>query len=359
MERKRERQTLLLAILASVLLHFAVAISLASFGDKLQPSLPDDEEKPSELTLVDLASAPPVVNKNAQFIDTPENRQTKEEPKEKTFESNANSIGASELPALGDAPVPTQDGKDRPNLDLENQEHALALQGSQPQPEARQSLTPPPLTPTPTPAPSASATTTPQPTTTPTPPPTATPTPELEPTRSPEPDQLAMLRATPPPPSAPAEETMTPQIAIPPPSARPTPSLPRQPSSTYRREQSKTRLQGNISNRGIASVNALGTPLGRYQKLVGDAIGSRWYGLVDQNRDRVNIGTVHVEFVVDRSGHITKLRILENSADESFSNLCLESVQDARLPPIPDELAATLPSDGLPADMRFTIYPNQ
>ena len=349
MERKRERRTLLLAIVASILLHFAVAISLASFGDKLQPSLPDDEEKPSELTLVDLAPAPPVVNKNAPFIDTPENRQTKEEPKEKTFESNANSIGASELPALGNAPLPTQEGKDRPDLDLENQQHALALQGSQPRPQAQTTLTPPP--PSATPTPSASATTTPQP--------TSTPTPPVEPSRSPEPDQLAMLRATPPPPSAPAEETPPPPAAIPPPTARLTPPLPQQPSSSYRREQSKTLLQGNISNRGMASVNALGTPLGRYQKIVGDAIGSRWYGLVDQNRDRVNIGTVHVEFVVDRSGHITKLRILENSADESFSNLCLQSVQDARLPPIPDDLGATLPSDGLPADMRFTIYPNR
>ena len=349
MERKRERRTLLLAIVASILLHFAVAISLASFGDKLQPSLPDDEEKPSELTLVDLAPAPPVVNKNAQFVDTPENRQAKEEPKEKTFESNANSIGASELPALGNAPLPTQEGKDRPDLDLENQQHALALQGSQPQPQAQTTLTPPP--PTATPSPSASATTTPQPTT--------TPTPQPEASRSPEPDQLAMLRATPPPASAPAEETASPPVAAPPPNTRPTPPLPQQPSSSYRREQSKTLLQGNISNRGMASVNALGTPLGRYQKIVGDAIGSRWYGLVDQNRDRVNIGTVHVEFVVDRSGHITKLRILENSADESFSNLCLQSVQDARLPPIPDDLGATLPSDGLPADMRFTIYPNR
>ena len=351
MERKRERRTLLLAIVASILLHFAVAISLASFGDKLQPSLPDDEEKPAELTLVDLAPAPPVVNKNAPFIETPENRQTKEEPKEKTFESNANSIGASELPALGNAPLPTQEGKDRPDLDLENQQHALALQGSQPQPQpqAQTTLTPPP--PTATPSPSASATTTPQPTT--------TPTPQPEASRSPEPDQLAMLRATPPPASAPAEETASPPVAAPPPHARPTPPLPQQPSSSYRREQSKTLLQGNISNRGMAPVNALGTPLGRYQKIVGDAIGSRWYGLVDQNRDRVNIGTVHVEFVVDRSGHITKLRILENSADESFSNLCLQSVQDARLPPIPDDLGATLPSDGLPADMRFTIYPNR
>src|SRR5205814_5143813 len=77
MERKRERRTLLLAIVASILLHFAVAISLASFGDKLQPSLPQDEEKPSELTLVDLPPTPPVVNKNAPFIDTPDRKSTR------------------------------------------------------------------------------------------------------------------------------------------------------------------------------------------------------------------------------------------------------------------------------------------
>ncbi len=349
MERKRERRTLLLAILASVLLHFAVAISLASFGDKLQPSLPDDEEKPSELTLVDLAPAPPAVNKNAQFIDTPENRQTKEEPKEKTFESNANSIGASELPALGNAPVPTQEGKDRPELDLENQQHALALQGSQPQPQAQTTLTPPP--PTATPTPSASATTTPQPTT--------TPTPQVEPSRSPEPDQLAMLRATPPPPRAPTEETTSPPAATPPRSARPTPSLPQQPSSAYRREQSRTRSQGNISNRGISSLNALGTPLGRYEKMVYDAIGSRWYSLVDQNRDRVNIGVVRVGFYVDRTGHITKLNMLENTSDESFSNLCLQSVQDVKVPPMPDDVAATLPAEGLIEELTFTTYPNR
>src|SRR5437763_5547654 len=233
MERKRERRTLLLAILASILLHFAVAISLASFGDKLQPSLPQDEEKPSELTLVDLPPTPPVVNKNAPFIDTPENRQTKEEPKEKTFESNANSIGATELPALGNAPVPTQDGKDRPDLDLENQQHALALQGSQPQPQAQTTVTPPP--PTASPSPSASATTTPQPTT--------TPTPQPEASHSPEPDQFPMLRATPPPPTPPTDERTSPPAITPPPDVRPTPPWPQQPASSYRREQSRTRLQ--------------------------------------------------------------------------------------------------------------------
>ena len=35
-------------------------------------------------------------------------------------------------------------------------------------------------------------------------------------------------------------------------------------------------------------MNALGTPLGRYQKIVADSIGSRWYAFVDQKRDLVS-----------------------------------------------------------------------
>jgi TonB family protein len=354
MQRKRERRTIMLAVLASLLLHFAVAISLASFGDKLQPSMPE-EDKPVELTLVDLAPTPtpPIAPKNAPFIDTPEKRESKEEPKEKTFESNANSKAASALPALGDAPVPTQDGKTLPGLDFEAQRHSLAMQGAQPQPQARPSPTSPPPTATPSLAPSATAT--PQPTITPTP--TATPRPTLEPTPTPEPEQLAMLRAT-PPPSIPAPEEATaspsPQTFTPP-AARPTPET---PSSSYRREQIPTRISGNISNRGVSSVNAVGTPLGRYQKIIYDAVGSRWHALVDSNRDRINIGTVHVAFYVDPGGRITKLKILENTSDESFSNLCLQSVQDAKLPPIPQDIAATLPSEGLFWDINFTIFPN-
>lgn len=343
MQRKRERRTLLLAIVASILLHFAVGISIASFGNKLQPSLAE-EEKPSELTLVDLASTPtpaPVVPKNAPFIDTPEKRETKEEPTEKTFESNANSKAASQLPALGDAPVPTQEGKERPNFDLQTNQYSLGSESSEPRPSS-----------TPTPRP------TPAPVPTPTVQPTTTPEPAPLPSVTPNPELLAMFRATPPPAIRAPEEvenSRPPELATPAPSSRPTP--PQAPA--YRREQAQTRMRGNISNRGISSVNALGTPLGRYHKILYDAVGSRWYSLVHQNGDRINIGTVGVTFIVDRGGRITKLRIVENTSDESFSNLCLRSVQDAKLPPIPEDVAATLPSEGLQEEMTFTIYPNQ
>ena len=66
----------------------------------------------------------------------------------------------------------------------------------------------------------------------------------------------------------------------------------RKPQSAYRRQKERTHIAGNITNRGISSVNALGTPLGRYQKIVADSIGSRWYTYVDQKRDLINIGTL-------------------------------------------------------------------
>ena len=126
MQPRSERQKILWAVFLSLLLHLVVGVSIASFGDKLQPSLPEDE-KPVELTIVDVAPmpTPPTGPKNTPFIDTTEQTETKEEPKEKTFESNANSIAASELPALGIAPIPTQEGKELPTMDLKNRQHSL------------------------------------------------------------------------------------------------------------------------------------------------------------------------------------------------------------------------------------------
>ena len=57
MQPRSERQKILWAVFVSLLLHLVVGVSIASFGDKLQPSLPEDE-KPVELTIVDVAPMP-------------------------------------------------------------------------------------------------------------------------------------------------------------------------------------------------------------------------------------------------------------------------------------------------------------
>jgi hypothetical protein len=312
LDRKQELRKVLWAFLAALLIHLVVAFTLAAFGGVFSPAAPV-EEKPMELTIVDLATPAPVVPKNPAFTETDESKQAPA-PKEKTFESNANSIGASQLPATGEAPLPSQEGKERPWVDLETHAYSLPNEGAQPQPSA-----PPQESPNPSPP----AQTTPQP----------TPISES--------DQFAMLTSTPRP-------TVQPSLA-------PTPE---QTKSAYRRQKQQTRIRGNISNRGFSSVNALGTPLGRYEKFIFEAIGSRWYGSVEKQVDLFGIGTARIVFSVDRTGHIRNLRVIENTSNELFVNFCIQSVQEAQLPAMPDDLAATLPDEGLEVELPFTIYAN-
>ena len=348
MQPRSERQKILWAVFLSLLLHLVVGVSIASFGDKLQPSLPEDE-KPVELTIVHVAPmpTPPTGPKNTPFIDTTEQTETKEEPKEKTFESNANSIAASELPALGIAPIPTQEGKELRTMDLKNREHSLDGEGAQAPPVSRPAPAPA-ITPqaTPQPAPTLSPSATPSPT----PQPTATPTP----TPTPNADLLAMFRASPPP----TARTPEPEKEVSSPSPKAAPARVSRPpaSSAYRREQVQERMAGNISKRGVSSVNAVGTPLGRYEKKVYDSIGKRWYALCDANRDRVDIGTVHVQFVVAPNGKINDIKVTSGGTSASFTNLCLQSVQDAKPEPIPEDVRAVLPPEGLPGEVNFTGY---
>jgi len=303
-----DARTVFLALLAAIFLHLAVACLLAALSGVFSPATPFDE-KPVELTFVDLSPAQ-LVSKNPAFIETDESKKSAEAPREKTFESNANSIAASELPASGEAPLPSQMGKDRPFVDLETHPYSLQMNGAQPQPSA---------VPQENPSPSAAPQTRPGPVTAA--------------------EQFAMLTAR----STPAAAS----------------AVAAQPRSAYQPLKERTHISGNITNRGISSVNALGTPLGRYEKILKDAVGSRWYAYVDHKRDLINIGTLRLRFYIDRSGQVKALKIIENSSNEAFANVCLQSVLEAQLPPIPEDVANTLPSEGLEVDgFTFTIYPN-
>src|SRR5206468_11353710 len=129
-DHEYDARTVLWALLAAIAIHLAVAFLLAAFGGVFSPTVPF-EEKPAELTLMDLSPAS-LVPKNSAFIETDESKKAPE-PKDKTFESNANSIGASELVAAGELPLPSQTGKDRPFVNLETQRYSVETKGAQPQ----------------------------------------------------------------------------------------------------------------------------------------------------------------------------------------------------------------------------------
>ena len=305
-ERKKEARKVLWALLAALGIHLLIGYSLAVFGGLLySPFSAIEEDKPVELTFVDLPTPAPM--KNTMFVPNEESKQT-EPPKEKTFESNANSIAASEIPPTGSLPVPSQQGADRPNLDLSSQHQSIPNEGAQPQPSvAQQSVTPQP---------------------------SAQPTPI---TKS---EEFAMLTSTP---------TPRPSAA----------STPQAPKSSYQPFKEKTRLAGSITNRGTSKVNALGTPLGRYQKILFDSIGSRWYAYVEEKADLVKLGTTRVSFAVDRSGRVKNLKVINNDSNEAFANVCLQSILDAQLPPIPEDVAKTLPPEGLESEISFTTFSNR
>ena len=302
-DHEQDARMIFWALLVAILIHLLVAFLLAAFSGFFSPSLPAPE-KPVELTLMDLS--PASASKNSQFIETEDKNAP--EPKDKTFESNANSIGASELAAAGEMPLPSQAGKDRPLMDFETNQYSLDSKGAQAQqkPASQQK--------------------------------------SAQPAAQPEPitaaEQFALLTQK----SAAALDAA---------------AASSQAQSAYRRQKEKTNIAGNITNRGISSVNALGTPLGRYQKIVADSIGSRWYTYVEQRRDLINIGTLHLQFVVDRSGRIKDLKVTDNSSNEAFASVCLQSVLEAHLPPIPPDVAQSLPPQGLEIEgLGFIIYPN-
>jgi outer membrane biosynthesis protein TonB len=305
-ERKKEGRKILWALLAALGIHLLIGYSLAVFGGLLySPFSAIEEDKPVELTFVDLSTPAPA--KNAMFIPNDESKQT-EQPKEKTFESNANSIAASENAPAATLPLPSQQGVDRTNLDLTSQQQSIPNEGAQAQPSV---------------APQQSAT----------PQPTAQPTPISKS------EEFAMLTSTP---------TPRPSAA----------STPQAPKSSYQPLKERTRLAGSISNRGTSAVNAVGTPLGRYEKMIQDAIGSRWYAYVGEKADLISLGTAQVIFSVDRSGRVKNLKLIKNSSNEAFANVCLQSILEIQMPPIPEDVARTLPPEGLDEQIVFTMFPN-
>src|SRR5437660_8783584 len=76
-ERKKEARKILWALLAALGIHLLIGYSLAVFGGLLySPFSVIEEDKPVELTFVDLATPAPA--KNAMFVPNDESKQSEE-----------------------------------------------------------------------------------------------------------------------------------------------------------------------------------------------------------------------------------------------------------------------------------------
>ncbi len=362
-----KREKVLIAVLGSLLLHALILLLLGlSLRAKAAPVAatdesikieitPPEEVPPPEIPPPDLAPTPP-----APFVQT--HNTNASPPPDHAFESDNNSVAASELPATGLAPVPTQEGKKIPEFNFATTSYTAgdhpaesASSSAQAKPPAQPPApeqTPPPDPPS-TPPPKTAA---------------ATPTPEPTPERPVERDEFAMLGPTPTPHPMPKadEDPFDPNLRQPrtePPRPIPVPrrALPVQPpsnpaSSGYQAMTQKAAMSGAITNRGpTASVAALGTPMGRYKKALTDAIGSRWYYYMGQREDVASFGTVKIHFVVDSNGKVRRPQVISNTGNSTLENVSIQAILDANIPPIPPEVSALINSNQMDLDFSFAL----
>ena len=357
--RKNRKERFPFLLFLSCLIHATLIILLALLFAKgiTKKPLPTSEPPPPQITLEISPPQPP----ERPSIEAQEIAERA--PDKAPFQSDENTKAASELPPTGSLPIPTQQGVAQAAMELQTQRHT---QGEQPATSAGNPAPPQPPSPSapPTPPPPQLPPTQQQKQDNPTPAPTVTPqasaTPQPTPTTPPPPNSVKLLEI---PKDQPTPQPSPPQTAAaqhPPQPASPpsNPSLPGTSGSKkgYQPETRQTVIRGNISNRGPSSVAAEATPIGRFKKQVATHIGSRWYKYIDERMGLISIGTVSVTFKVTASGQVKDLRVISSNGNQSLTDCSLRSIMDAKLPPIPPEVAPTLQNGCLEIDYSFTIY---
>jgi len=309
MRRNKSRWETAAAFLASLLVHlfFLLAVAFVVLnGARISKEMVPAVEEPPQLTILPMPAAPKAA---PRFVSTlPQENLEKKPDKDAAFESDNDSIAASEALPSGQEMMPSLEGREDQSLDLRDQRYAAGQKPAQTAPAAQA-------------APEAEA----------------SPTPRME-------TDLALLEApkpTPKPTPAQKAKTATQQS--------------QNSQAGFQPETRVTRLRGNVSNRGKASLEANATPLGRYKKQVSDAIGSRWYYYVNSQMGLLNIGTVDIRFTVTPEGKIKSPQVLSNSSNESFASVSLASVVQAQIPPMPPEVAKLIENGRLEIDFSFTI----
>ncbi len=137
------------------------------------------------------------------------------------------------------------------------------------------------------------------------------------------------------------------------------PMVQKQPSAGtpgFRPETHATSMRGTISNRGRASIDAAESPLGRYKAQVSSEIEKLWHRFRQDRAEFVVYGSIQLEFKVDRYGKPRNLKILRNDANAIMVDFSLSAILEANIPPMPEEILDILDNETLEVTYDVIIY---
>jgi hypothetical protein len=133
-------------------------------------------------------------------------------------------------------------------------------------------------------------------------------------------------------------------------------SLPK-PSSdpAFSGYQEKTKMQGSISRKGKAALDVADSALGRYQAELSRAVELEWQRNCVRYRDLITPGFITVRFVVNSKGKVTTLAFVEAvEVGEVQKGFTVTSIRNAQIPSMPAEVTREL--NGEPLELTFNFY---
>lgn len=121
-------------------------------------------------------------------------------------------------------------------------------------------------------------------------------------------------------------------------------------------EERTSVIKGAPLRSGQNAVDAEGTAMGIYKKAVRDVISATWHRYRQDNADFVTWGILKMEFAVEPDGGVKNLHIIKNEANAMLAEFSLKAIRDAKLPPMPSDVAASVGSEGLVIQYDIIIY---
>jgi hypothetical protein len=117
-----------------------------------------------------------------------------------------------------------------------------------------------------------------------------------------------------------------------------------------------TEMVGSISRRGTISSNDVkGTPLGKYQQKVQNAIYKEWVRRLSQNRDLILPGSIQIRWYVYDNGKvkIDPYHVQKRLGSEIQFGITFQSITSAKIPRMPDEVKRDLNGDPISMVINF------
>lgn len=330
-----------------VLLFCILALMMGAPSEMLKV-VPEPEKEVQVVfaeNLIPEPAPPPEKTDSQRYIRTTQNEKQIDSPSKADFVSDRNTVASAKLPAApdGDQPLPSMKGINAPTLELTNRNYKEGELKNDSAPAA------PPMKPAASPEKQDS-------------PPQKKAGETAPKTTQGEGEEhlpLDVKKADSPPRAIPMPSMKAPNEDAPPtPPAPPAPPVPNPEKDAFVPETRTANVKGSISNQGGEdAVNARETMEGRYMRQVHEAVGVKWHKLYAAKRDFANPGIFSIHFFIAADGSVKPedINVHSNHNNVVIESVAIQSIREAKIPPIPAELLKVLDHGRFPAVMNFLI----